>query len=236
MTRPRLLTIGQGNVKTFKSKSHGYLTGILHLAPAEVSGVINACPAASEGCRLACLNKSGRGQQNQVQKARIYKTRMYAKNPERFMRYLREDIEALVRKCEREGFLPAVRLNGTSDLDFTGVIQSFPGVEFYDYTKRPDFYAKYLKNELPENYTLVFSRSEVNEKLALKFLGQGGTVAVVFDTLPEDPLPHNWHGYKVIDGDGHDLRFLDAKRKTVIGLRPKGIRARTDDSGFVVKT
>jgi len=54
-------------------------------------------------------------------------------------------------------------------------------------------------------------------------------VAVVFDKLPE-----TWHGFKVIDGDDDDLRYLDMGG-VVIGLKAKG-KAKQDTSGFVVKT
>jgi hypothetical protein len=38
----------------------------------------------------------------------------------------------------------------------------------------------------------------------------------------------------VIDGDEHDLRHLDG-RGVVIGLSPKGPRAKHDKSGFVIR-
>ena len=46
--------------------------------------------------------------------------------------------------------------------------------------------------------------------------------------------PMTWRGAKVIDGDEHDLRFLDQGRGVVIGLKAKG-EAKKDSSGFVVK-
>jgi len=46
-------------------------------------------------------------------------------------------------------------------------------------------------------------------------------------------LPDTWNGFAVIDGDTHDLRFLDQHRLgLVIGLHAKG-RAKRDTSGFV---
>ena len=54
----KLLSVG--NPKTLKGESVGYLTFILHLAPASLSGY-NTCPKATEGCKAACLNTAGRG-------------------------------------------------------------------------------------------------------------------------------------------------------------------------------
>jgi hypothetical protein len=39
-------------------------------------------------------------------------------------------------------------------------------------------------------------------------------------------------GLKVIDGDTHDMRFLD-EPNSVVGLKAKG-KARQDKSGFVI--
>jgi hypothetical protein len=47
-------------------------------------------------------------------------------------------------------------------------------------------------------------------------------------------LPATWHDYPVIDGDTHDLRHLDPKG-VVVGLSPKGNKAKHDRSGFVVR-
>lgn len=55
----KLLTLG--NQKTLKGEGRGYLTGVLHLAPFNLSGV-NVCPMAElAGCYEACLNTAGRG-------------------------------------------------------------------------------------------------------------------------------------------------------------------------------
>ena len=53
--------------------------------------------------------------------------------------------------------------------------------------------------------------------------------AVVF----MDALPSMFKGLKVIDGDKHDMRFLD-KTNSVVGLLAKG-KAKQDDTGFVIK-
>jgi hypothetical protein len=47
-------------------------------------------------------------------------------------------------------------------------------------------------------------------------------------------MPETWNGYRVINGDEHDLRHLDPKG-VVVGLSPKGHKAKRSTSGFVVR-
>ena len=127
-----------------------------------------------------------------------------------------------------------MRINGTSDLpELASVVaQHWPDVQFYDYTKVP-------RPELRRraNYHITFSRSESNWRLCELALTNGVNVAVVFDVKRSKPLPDRYEGYRVIDGDVSDLRFLDRRTSAhgvIIGLRAKG-KARRDKSGFVVK-
>ncbi len=225
----KLLGIGTDS-KTVKGEKYGYLTGILYLAPGNISG-FEVCPNRSEGCSKACLYTAGRGRFSNVQTSRIRKTKMFFENREQFLTDLRKDIEALVLKAEAQGLKPCVRLNGTSDLGWEGIardiMQDFPNVWFYDYTKSVVRMAKFLSNQFPANYHLTLSRSESNWDNCLGALGMGGNVAVVFDKVPDQ-----YEGYEVIDGDLNDLRFLDAKG-TIVGLKAKG-DAKQDQSGFVV--
>lgn len=64
-------------------------------------------------------------------------------------------------------------------------------------------------------------------------LAHGANVAVVFGTPKGHALPETWHGYRVVDGDVSDLRFLDPPG-TVVGLRAKG-SAKKNQSTFVVR-
>ena len=218
----KLLTLG--NTKTVKGEAMGYQTYIMHLAPSTLSGY-NTCPMASEGCASACLNTAGRGRFTAIQEARIRKTKWFFENREDFMYTLVKDIKAAIRKASREGFIPVFRLNGTSDirwetvsvLDYRNIMEMFPNVQFYDYTKLPN------RRDIPSNYHLTFSRSESNEHL----IPQGMNVAVVFDSLPDV-----WMGRKVIDGTETDLRFLD-EQNVVVGLLAKG-KAKKDTSGFTI--
>jgi len=232
------------NAKTSKGeKTQGVLTGILYLVPHKLGLTLtrfnnveseawkyagkNLCGSASEGCAAACLFTAGRGRMTNVMKGRLRKTILFHKDRKEFVRQLRADITKLVRKAKREGLVPAVRLNGTSDIPWHKVapelFTEFEEVQFYDYTKHP--VSKWGK--LPSNYDLTLSRSEVNDPQARIALRKGERVAVVFKEVPKE-----WFGFDVIDGDEDDVRYNDPKG-VVIGLKAKG-EARKDTSGFVV--
>jgi hypothetical protein len=126
----------------------------------------------------------------------------------------------------------AIRLNGTSDLDFMAlflnklnkdILNEFTHLKFYDYTKNFNRAVKYLDS----NYSLTFSRSEVNDIECKKFLALGGNVAAVFNQLPATYL-----NYTVIDGDINDLRYLDPAN-VIVGLTAKG-KAKKDLTNFVI--
>lgn len=218
------------NYKTTKGEKLGVLTGILYLAPAKISGY-EVCPRRSEGCTKSCLYSAGMGAFSNVQEGRIKKTKFYFEDRREFMEQLRKDIVNLERKAKRMGMIPAIRLNGTSDINWlsSGIFEEFPGIQFYDYTK---VYNR-LEKSIPKNYHITFSKSESNEAECISALKLGYNVAVVFNTKKREPLPELWNGFPIHDGDDTDTRFLDPKGGYVIGLRAKG-QAKKDLSGFVV--
>lgn len=240
----------KGNPKTMKGEKKGFLTFILHLAPATVSGY-NTCPKATEGCKLACLNTAGRGGMfkpggtNAIQEARKRKTRLFFENREKFMEMLGEDITKAINYSRKKNLTPVFRLNGTSDLSwekyeiklkmkdgliavYRNVFEAFPFVQFYDYTK-----VLGRKVDCIRNYHLTFSNAESNRNDVEKALAKNMNVAVVFDVKKKDSLPKEWLGVEVVDGDDSDLRFLDPKGK-IVGLKAKG-KAKKDETGFVIK-
>ena len=231
-TKMTLLTTG--NPKIAKGMSLGYLTNILHLAPYKLSGR-NVCPMATAGCAAACLNTAGRGgiikkgeTTNQIQIARLARTDFFFNDREAFMGKLVKEITNAIKLAEKHELTPVFRLNGTSDIrwetiavgGFRNVMEMFPNVQFYDYTKIAN------RRDLPANYHLTFSLAESNLEDALFALTHGMNVAAVFRTVPKKFL-----GVSVIDGDATDLRFLDP-RSVVVGLKAKG-KAKKDTSGFV---
>jgi len=219
--------LSTANPKIQKGTKLGYLSFILHLAPADLSGK-EVCPKRTAGCTAACLNTAGRGgmfrkgeNTNMIQKARIRKTQYFFADRAGFMADLERDIRKGIRFAERQGLKPVFRLNGTSDLSWEkyGIIEKFPGVQFYDYTKVLGRKVGHLAN-----YHLTFSAADGNDSDVAKAIAAGMNVTVVYDQIPEG----------VFSADETDLRFLDPK-VGIIGLKAKG-RAKRDTSGFVRRT
>lgn len=211
------------NVKTVKGQKKNFVTAILYLSPFTLNSKgVNLCPMASEGCANACLFESGFGGIYQsVKNGRLEKTEFYLSNRIAFLDKLVDEITKLEAKYKGSEYTLAIRLNGTSDISFEKQITSngktifdtFKNIQFYDYTKN---YTRFNK-VLPSNYHLTFSRSETNHEIAMDILSKGHNVAMVFDTLPE-----TYNGYKVVNGDETDLRFLDEKN-VIVGLKYKKI-------------
>ena len=227
--------LNSGNAKTRKGEKLGWVTYGCHLAPYNLAG-FQVCKDASEGCIDACLNLSGLGVMPNVQTARIEKTRFFFKNRPEFMAQLFKEIKSAIKSAARKGLQPCFRLNLTSDLPWEkirhngqSVMEAFPSVQFYDYTKSPERMTEFLSDEMPINYHLTFSRSETNGEIAWNFLPSLGNVAMVF----RGELPETFFGFKVIDGDETDLRFLDPSG-CIVGLVEKG-KAKADESGFVIE-
>ena len=211
--------------KMAKGEKFGYKTAILHLAPYKLSGK-NVCPKASKECIAFCLNTSGRGQMNSVQQARINKTNLFWKDRKKFLVKLSQEIGQLKKRARSQGYKFAVRLNGTSDLAwhrFSSLMQDHEDVVFYDYTK----VYNHLNHNL-KNYRITFSASGTNNTECMAALAAGHNVAYVF----KDKLPKRFEGKRVIDGDKHDLRFLDP-RGVVVGLLAKGSAKKAAAGGFV---
>ena len=226
--------LSTGNPKILKGEKQGYMTYILHLAPADVSGY-NTCPKATAGCKAACLNTAGRGgmfkrgeSTNVIQEARKRKTRLFFENRDVFLAILEDDICKAIKQAEKKGLIPVFRLNGTSDLAWEkyGIIQKFPNVQFYDYTKILGRKVNGLAN-----YHLTFSAADGNDADVRKAIAQGYNVATVFGIKKNSPMPETYEGLPVFNGDDSDLRFLDPKG-VVVGLYAKG-KAKKDTSGFV---
>jgi hypothetical protein len=244
-----LLTPDGYSPKTDKGHARNVATAILYLAPSDASGVANTCVDASDGCRASCLYKAGRGGFDPaVPAARIERTKHLKQDRATFSDRLVKETTAHRARAGRKQMQCAQRLNGTSDLPFEHfklndgrtMMQTFPDVQFYDYTKSARRALKHARGEMPANYHLTFSRSEVNKVDCQEVLNAGGNIAVVFKICDcKRPCKHEiqdgaytYMGRPVINGDHDDLRFLDPSG-VVVGLKAKG-PAKQDTSGFVV--
>lgn len=233
----KLLTI-DGNTKIRKSDNSDYevKTAILHLAPGRLSGK-EVCPSRSLMCSAACLNTAGRGMFDSIQTARINKTKKFFADRRGFVIQLAKEITSFKKSNDKRGVDTAIRLNGTSDLSWENIrlldgknlMEVFPNVIFYDYTKIERRAVKFANGERPSNYHLTFSATEDNEIACTKVLGNGGVVAMVF---AKGEVPKSYKGFEVVDGDKHDLRYMDAPG-VIVGLSAKGTAKHDLFSGFV---
>ena len=234
---PTYKLLSSGSVKVDKSNKiqDKYFSRIMYLAPHNLAdGKNTVCPYATIAkCHEPCLNLSGNGFYNSVQKSRIKKTLMFLDDKGAFMTELFKDIFKFEKECKDLGKLPALRLNGTSDIQWEtikikkdkSIFDYFPDVLFYDYTKIPTRKVKHIIN-----YHLTWSYSEADDKYAQLFNKVKHNIAVVF----HNKLPKTFRGRRVIDGDTHDMRFKDP-HNIVVGLLAKA-DAKKEDNGFVIYT
>lgn len=211
--------------KIKKNGKHGMYTFVLYLAPSKLSGY-NTCPMATKECINGCLNTSGRtiiDNKNTIQNARINKTKLYFEHREFFMKWLVAEIQAAKQKSIKDNMEFSVRLNGTSDIDWSipkldgkNIYQIFPDVQFYEYTK---VYKRVLSDIL-NNLHLTFSYTGENWKWCEIALKKSINVAVVFSN---DNFPKYWNDYKVIDGNKTDYRSND-EIGVIVGLPFKKIK------------
>jgi hypothetical protein len=238
--------------KAIKARGYGYVNAINYMAPAATGGFGNLCPHASPGCLALCLGwYSGQAAMlsnaeletgsNNVRRSRQAKAKLFMTERQVFLALMRKAINALIRKAKRMRKLLCVRLNGATDIVWEAIkiqgehqqfsmIDLFPTVQFVDYTKNFARMLRFCQGKLPANLHLTFSRSETNEAQCVDVLKAGGNVAVVF----AGDMPSEYLGYEVVNGDAHDLRHLDPKGGKIIGLSPKGRKAKADTTGFVV--
>jgi hypothetical protein len=234
-TLPEQMLRLDGSTKVIKGNRLGFRTAILYLAPHTLSGR-NMCPMAMiAACADPCLNKSGRGTMTSVQISRLRKTLFLQQYLEQAIALIKHEIALYEARSHREGWTLLVRLNGTSDRRWEndGIIQAFPNVQFYDYSKLAN------RKNIPTNYDLTFSYSGVPAFLPYVNIAEanGMRVAVVYRNraMVETALANNetFLGLPIVDGDDTDIRHLDPVG-VVVALYAKGTDAKNDSSGFIV--
>jgi hypothetical protein len=188
------------------------------------------CPKRNEECTSLCLNESGMNRidvrKNTINESRIKKTKLFFEEREFFVNWLIDEISITKKKAENLGYKFSVRLNNTSDISpelfYTTIdgkkknlLEIFPDVQFYDYTK---VYNRIKLTKKYSNYDLTFSFSGYNFEECIESLNNDVRVAVVFKKVPE-----KFWGYNVIDGDKYDMRYKDSTN-VIVGLKFKTVR------------
>lgn len=219
--------------KIEKSNKAGTKTAVIYQSPHKEAGV-NMCPMATKGCAAACLgHSSGQMVYPTSKVARIKRTLRWHLFPEVYLDDLRGELKAHQDKAGRLGMRCAVRLDGTSDgrWEKTGIMEEFPSLEFYDYTK----FRQDQRPNLPANYHLTFSISDRKSSWteAMQWLDNGGNAAMVVRSERQSRfiVAMGYRGYPVVNGDLTDIR-MDDPPGHIVALYAKGA-AIQDRSGFV---
>ena len=235
------------SAKAIKADAFGYLNAIHYMAPHTSGGVGNLCAGASPECIALCLGKySGQAAMvldlengtNSVRESRKRKAELFFEDPQAYCVRMADDIGKLLVRAIRIEKILCVRCNGSQDVPWEKIrfdygtrrnvtlFELFPNVQFVDYTKLPE-----RMIAQPKNLHLTFSFSGHNWPMCEKLLKLGRNVAVIFG----EGLPASYQGHTVINGDLHDLRHLDPRTGVIVGLTPKGRKAKATRSAFIIR-
>jgi len=196
------------------------------------------CVGSNELCRKSCLIYSGQNASADYNThIKAAQTAAFLNEPQASLRMLSAALDLLSCLAPTMALSPVARLNVLSDIPWEHIapwlFEEHEDIQFYDYTKLTG------RHNLPDNYDLTFSFSGSNEKQSKAELRKGRRVAVVFLAYREKklkttsrwemyralgdykwPLPGEFWGTEVVDGDETDLRFLDDDG-VIVGLRWK---------------
>ena len=187
----------------------------------------NVCPYSTPGCRGVCLVDSGHLAHSPAKRAMLARTALYCKSQEMFWSLVDHEIRLHNRRVRRKGKTLVVRLDGTSQINIEEqapwILDMHPDVIFQDYLKGP-----YKTGWTRANRYVVSSGTERDTEVTIRH-----RIIVVFPgTVPKDaPLPSVFMGRLVVDGDKHDLRFLDHQYDRAVLVRMKGNNK--DVHGFI---
>ena len=250
-----LVTNGTDNPKTAKNATAG-ITKCVSMLPATLGGIGNLCPFADD-CALTCLNYTGRGSLPTTMFARLARTIVFQLAREWSLETIARQLTNAQKTADRLEQTLFFRGNMLTDYpwEWTGLVDNFTRVHWYDYTKNPN-----RAGRLRPNYWVTFSRGSSNDSAVAKVLARGCNVAMVFHNSDgkcgryahEQTLPANIRidgkCYPVRDGGLTDLREFDPidKRQggkchtpSIIGLRllahTREKRQTAIDSGFSIQ-
>ena len=230
--KPNFLLGINSSSKIIKGKKLNIHTGVLYLASHTMVAFKTLCPnAIRNGCHVDCLVSSGMMRMKKQQIAMISRTLYYLNFKKEFMAQLRLEITEGYKKY---GNSFAVRLNGTSDINWKDIISEFPNVQFYDYTKIKNMMIK-NKNK---NHHYTFSGSmfsQYSRKELKQAINEGLNIAIAFNTKESKKdtlrIPKKIFNKPLVSFDDTDVRFKD-KQGSIGYLKRKGsnIQQRLNDN------
>lgn len=226
----------------------------LAMAPAAYSGK-DLCAWRTDGCTAACNGFwSGMNVTVSTRLALIGRAILFNWFRKLFAEKLRAELRNFRKLCARNGVIPAVRLNVSTDVVyerlFPELFAEFAEISFLDYTKALPKH----RPTLPANYQLCHSFNEKTTTADVEaIVSAGRNVVIAFDSayapskglwgaLPKTVRFTDDSGrdftLPVVNGDRHDLRLADMDgRGVVVGLHGKSGRNRVEKSvasGFML--
>ena len=181
---------------------------VLYLQPADKVAKNTLCPMAeTSGCKAPCLITSGRLGMKGAQAAATRRTILLLLQPDYFWVKLLSEIDAAERKALKTGIPALFRLNGTSDISWSGIIDARPDSMFYDYTKNVSILRRASTRA---NYDVTYSGSMYSDRSRAdlrRAVLRGDRVAVAFNTknISSDTLTTG----RYYSFDTTDLRHMD---------------------------
>ena len=232
----------KGGEPILLADGRGIETSGLALSPAYKEGKFTTCPN-SASCAKECLGKTSGGyffggggkDLSKMIGGRLEgfkKTQAFFRDPENFAIKLHNEITIKKFIAAQNGNHLAIRLNMLSDINprvHQELIKAHPDVTFYDYTKNNT-------NPIAPNHHYTYSSTGINQnvngeeivnpnqnwKQMRRRLDEGKNVAMAFShkqLIPETVLDEETGKvYKVVSGDTHDFRPMDAVPAGVDGV------------------
>jgi len=215
------------------------------------------CPQSGI-CEDLCLGETsgqnllygGEGQWRSGPRLSQYlKTEALVVNPEAFAIAMIKQIESFRKAARDLDYHPAIRLNVTSDFNpstFENIINMFPDVTFYDYTKldtkpiAPNHHLTYSSTGASQvvDKKTIFNKFSNWDRMVDKILPSGRNVAMAFTSRSSMPKfvkdERTGKTFEVWNGDEYDARFLDPVKEggdgLIIGLTNKDNTTKPEDA------
>ena len=235
-----------GSSKKVEKGADKFNTYVMYLQPADKVATKTLCAMAdAAGCKKPCLISSGQLGMSVGQNAATKRTVLMLLRHGYFVTSILREIDKAERKALRDNIPALFRLNGTSDLNFTYIIDQRPQSQFYDYSKKLSHvknlaYVEHGKMRYRKNYDVTFSGSmySTQSRAALKkAIAQKHRIAMAWNTknLKSDLIATD-SSFKSFDDT--DLRHLDGN---VIGtltrkgssIKERNIENMKKDSFFI---
>ena len=228
--------------KAIKARAFGWMNAINYMAPAETAGVGDMCPWSSVACRALCLGEHS-GQAAMHKQGADNACLRSRKGEDCHVHAGARRVHARARSWHRPR--GGARRRTTRPESFACVSTAQPISTGLRPSSNTPIFTRRLyqvrsarhrtcaRSSLPTNYHVTRFHSLAITTNACKRVCQPRAATWQFapprtgSKKHPIPFPATFFGRRVINGDEHDLRHLDA-RNVIVALSPKGAKAKRD--------